>query len=72
MIINFENTVSHKYRVQKSKSLSMARSEMTEHPFFVLIQKWHGLSSVLKIPVANICRLITPQTHPGHSRCVPS
>jgi len=26
----------------------------------------------LKIPVANICRLITPQTHPGHSRCVPS
>jgi len=26
----------------------------------------------LKVPVANICRLITPQTHPGHGRCVPS
>jgi len=35
----------------------MARSEMT-----VLIQKSHTL---LKIPVANFCRLITPQTHPG-------
>jgi len=26
----------------------------------------------LKIPVANVCRLTTPQTHPGHGRCVPS
>jgi len=29
------------------------------------------LNSILKIPVANVCRL-TPQTHPGHCRCVPS
>jgi len=26
----------------------------------------------LKIPVAKFCRLITPQTHPGHDRCVAS
>jgi len=39
MIINFENPASHKYVVQKSMSLWMARSEMTEHSFFVLIQK---------------------------------
>ena len=41
LIINFENTASHKYLVQKSKSLWMARSEMTEYSYFVLIQKWH-------------------------------
>jgi len=29
MIINFENTASHKYLLQKSKSLWMDRSEMT-------------------------------------------
>jgi len=29
--------------------------------------------SVLQIPVANTCRLTTPQTHPaGHGRCVAS
>jgi len=26
----------------------------------------------LKNPVANVCRLIIPQTHPGHVRCAPS
>jgi len=26
----------------------------------------------LKIPVGNVYRLITPQTHPGHGRCVAS
>jgi len=26
----------------------------------------------MKIPVANVCRLITSQTHPRHGRCVPS
>jgi len=30
------------------------------------------LNSVLKIPVANVYRLITPKIHPGHSRCVAS
>jgi len=50
----------------------MARSEMTEHSFLVLIQTWHRLNSVLKIPVANVCHLITRQTHPWHGRCVPS
>jgi len=39
MIINFENTASHKYLVQKTKSLLMARSEMTKHSVLVLIQK---------------------------------
>ena len=29
-------------------------------------------NSVLKIPVANVCCLITPDTHPGHGRCVTS
>jgi len=72
MIINFENTASHKCLVKKSESLWMARSEITEHSFFVLIQKWHMLNSVLKIPVANVYRLITPQTHPGHGWCVAS
>jgi len=70
--INFKNTASHKCLVQKFKSLWMARSEITENSFLVFIQKWHRLHSVLKIPVANICRLITPQTHPAHGRCVPS
>jgi len=27
-------------------------------------------NSVLKITVANVYRLVTPQTHPGHGRCV--
>ena len=31
-----------------------------------------GLNSVLEIPVANFYCLITPQTHPGHGRCVAS
>jgi len=44
---------------------------MTEHSFLVLIQKCHRLNSVLKIPFANVCRLITPQTHPVNGRCVP-
>jgi len=30
---------------------------MTEHSFLVPIQKCHGLNSVLKILVANVCRL---------------
>jgi len=30
----------------------------------------YRLNSVLKIRVANVYRLITPQTHPGHGRCV--
>jgi len=34
--------------------------------------KMTQLNSVLKIPVGNFCRLITPQTHPGHGRCVAS
>jgi len=72
MIMNFENTASYKYLVQKSKSLWMARSEMTENNCFVLIQKWHRLNSLSNIPVANVCRLITPQTHPEHGRCVAS
>jgi len=47
-----------------------------------LNQKWLGIhflflskndiNSVLKIPVANFCRSITPQTYPGHGRCVAS
>jgi len=49
----------------------MARSEMTEHSFFALIQKCK-LNSILKIPVANVYRLITSQTHPGHGRCLAS
>jgi len=36
MIINFENTASHKYLVEKFKSLWMAISEMTEHSFLFL------------------------------------
>jgi len=50
----------------------MARSKTTGHSFLVLIQKYHGLSSVLKIPVAGVYRLITPQAHPGRDRCVAS
>jgi len=40
-IINFENTALHKYLVQKSKSLWMTRSQMTEQSVLVLIQKWY-------------------------------
>jgi len=54
MIVNFENATSHKYLVQKFRSLWMARSEITEHSFLVLILKGHRLNSVLKIPVANV------------------
>jgi len=43
MIIHFENTASHKYVVQKAKSLWMAKSEMIGHSFLFLIQKWHKL-----------------------------
>ena len=32
----------------------------------------NDINSVLKIPVANFCRLITLRTHPRHSRCVAS
>ena len=42
-IINFEIVASHKYVVQNSKSLWMAKSEKTGHSFLVLIQKWHKL-----------------------------
>jgi len=41
MIINVENTALHKYVVQKSKTLWMARPEMTEYSYIGLIQKWH-------------------------------
>jgi len=43
LIINFENTASHKYVVQKSNSLWMARSELTGLSFHVLIQKCYKL-----------------------------
>jgi len=39
---------------------------------FLFLSKNDRLNSVLKIPIANVYRLITPQTHPGHGRCVPS
>jgi len=39
----FWDTASHKYLVQKYKSLWMAKSEMTEPSFLVLIQKWRKL-----------------------------
>jgi len=42
-IVNFQNTASHKFLVQNSKSLWMSTSELTEHSFLVLIQKWHKL-----------------------------
>jgi len=32
----------------------------------------NNINSVLKILVANFCRLMTQQTHPGHDRCVAS
>jgi len=32
----------------------------------------YRLNSVSKIPVPNVYRLITPQAHPGHGRCVAS
>jgi len=32
----------------------------------------YRLNSVLKLPVANVYRLMTPQTHSGHDRCVAS
>ena len=38
---------------------------------FLFLSK-NDINSVLKIPVANFCRLITPQTYPGHGRCVAS
>ena len=50
----------------------MAISEITEHSFLVPIKKLHRLNSILKIPVANVCRLTTPKIHPWHGRCVPS
>jgi len=62
-VINFENrpTVSHKYLVQKSKSLWKAGSEMTEHSFLVLIKKWHKLcfeNSSCKLLALNNHKLI--------------
>jgi len=50
----------------------MAISEMTEYSFLVLTEYKAHINSVLKIPDANFCRLINPQTHPGHGRCVAS
>jgi len=47
----------------------MARSEMTRHSFIVLSnydKDCFGDSS------CKLCPLITPQTHPGHGRCVAS
>jgi len=38
-----ENTASHKYLVQKSNSLWMPGSEVTNHSVLVHIQKWHKL-----------------------------
>jgi len=43
---------------------------MTVHSLLVLIQ--NDINSVSKIPVANFCHLTTPQTHPGHRRCLAS
>ena len=39
MVVSFENAASHKYVVQKGKSLSKARSERVGYSFLVLIQK---------------------------------
>ena len=71
LIINFENTASHKYLVQHSKSLWMAKSEMTGHLFvYCSIQIWHQLC--FENSSCKLCGLITPQTYPWHGRCVAS
>ena len=41
MAVSFENAASHKYVVQKGKSLSRASSERVGYSFPVLIQKSH-------------------------------
>jgi len=38
--------------------------------FFFLSK--NDINSVLKIPLANFCRLTTPQIHPGRGKCVAS
>jgi len=42
----------------------MAKLELTGHSFLDLMK--NDINSVLKIPVANLCRLITLKTYPGH------
>jgi len=70
IIINFENTASHKYVVQ-----SLGVYEWLDQKWlgihFLFLSK-HDIKSVLKIPIANFCRLITPQINPGHDKCVAS
>ena len=41
MVVSFENAASHKYVVQKGKSLSRASSARVGYSFLVLIQKSH-------------------------------
>jgi len=41
MVVSFEDATSHKYVVQKGKSLSRSRSERLGYSFLVLIQMSH-------------------------------
>ena len=61
MIINFENSASHKYVVQTAITI------------FMVDQKWLGIhfllsrnhiNSILKSLVPNSCRLVTPKINP--------
>jgi len=69
MIINFEHTVARKY-LCKCLGVYKWLHQKWRSIHFLFLSK-NGINSVLKIPVANVCRL-NPQTHPRHGRCAAS
>ena len=54
MVASFKNAASHKYVVQKGKSLSRASSERVGIHFLSLSK--NHIKFVLKIEVPNLCR----------------
>jgi len=69
MIVDFENSASYKYLVQKSRFFQWFDQKWLSIHFLFLSRI--DVKSVSKISVTNFCRL-TPQTHPGHGSCVAS
>ena len=63
MVASFENAASHKYVVQKSKSLSRVDQKGLDI-HFLFLSKNH-IKSWLKIEIPNFCRLVNLQTLPG-------
>ena len=72
LMITISRMPLHTTMLCKSQSLRKLDQKWLGIHFLFLYKTDTLFNSAFKIPVVNNCRLITPQTHPGHGRYVAS